>query len=208
MIKKVIFDLDDTLIINNENVKENYGNIIKKYNMNSNIDELYDVIGSYERVTKKYDRYELLCLINNYYNSNYDIEIVDDIIDAVGKWSYDVSKDIIDTLEYLSNKYDLYVLTNWFYKSQVQRLKTAGIYKYFKEVRSAEICTKPNEEAFNQFLYDCEPNECVIIGDDINIDMIVPKKMGMDTILCDFKGKNLIYDGKIITDFKKLVDIL
>ena len=34
------------------------------------------------------------------------------------------------------------------------------------------------------------------------------KKIGMKTILCNFKNKKLNYDGKVITSFKELVDIL
>jgi FMN phosphatase YigB (HAD superfamily) len=208
MIKKVIFDLDDTLIINKIDVMNNYDYILKKYNMNTTINELYDVIGSYEVSTNKYDRYELLDLINNYYKSNYSIELVDDIIDAVGEWTYEAPKEVVDTLEYLSNKYELYVLTNWFHKSQEQRLKTAGILKYFKDIRSAEIVTKPNEEAFKQFFNDCTPGECVMVGDSIKMDIEVPNKLGMKTILCDFKNKGLKTDGKIITSFNELVDML
>ena len=208
MIKKVIFDLDDTLIINSTNCSDNYGDVLKQFGLESSISELYYIVGEYETRTKKYDRQELLDLINNHYNSNLLIEFVDAIIDAVGKWSYPASEDTINTLDYLSNKYELYVLTNWFHKSQVERLSTAGILKYCKEVRSAEIVTKPYKEAFEQFFDDCNPEECVMIGDNYKIDIEVPNELGMKTILCNFKNKQLDYDGKIITDFKELVDIL
>ena len=208
MIKKVIFDLDDTLIINKENGMSNYDRIVKKYKLDSSVQELYDVIGMYEHLTKKYDRYELLDLINKHYNTNYSVDIVDDIIDAVGEWTYVAPQKVKDTLKYLSSKYELYVLTNWFTKSQVQRLKTAGLYGYFKDVISAEVCAKPNEEAFSQFYKDCLPEECIIVGDNYKMDIEVPEKLGIKTIMCNFKNKTINYDGKVITDFKELVDVL
>lgn len=211
MIKKVIFDLDDTLIINNDNVILEYLPILKKYNLESSeesLKELYDVIGEYEYNTTKYNKYELLDCINKHYNKNYDIDLVDDIIDAVGRWTYPAPKELIDTLEYLSSKYELYVLTNWFLKSQKERLEKSGIYKYFKEIKSAEEYVKPNKEAFEQFFNDCNSDECIMIGDNYNIDIKVPIELGMETIMCNFKNKNIKYDGKVITNFKELVNIL
>ena len=116
MIKKVIFDLDNTLIINPDNCMDNYQIVIDKYSMNTNVLELYDVIGEYEEMTTKYKREELLNVINNHYKTNYGIQLVDDIIDCVGMWTYPAPSNVVDTLKYLSSTYELYVLTNWFYK--------------------------------------------------------------------------------------------
>ena len=208
MIKKLIFDLDDTLIINKDYFVYNYEKIIDKYKLNCDIKELYSLIGKYELSTKRYDKYELLNMINDYFNSNFSIELIDDVIDAVGMWVEPVSQDVIDTLKYLSNKYELYVLTNWFKKSQVNRLKKAGIYDFFIGIKSAEEYTKPSKEAFEQFYKDCLPEECLMIGDNYKIDIEVPDELGMKTIMCNFKNKDIKYDGKIITNFKELVELL
>ena len=208
MIKKIIFDLDNTLIMNSKNMADNYELIVQKYNMNTTKEELYDVIGMYETRTNKYKKEELLELINNYYKSNYSVEIVDDIIDCVSMWTYAASKELIDTLEYLSSKYELYVLSNFFLKSQETRLIGAGIYKYFKKVYSAEIWTKPDERAFTQFFDDCNPSDCVMIGDNYIMDIEVPNKLGMKTILCNFNNKDISYDGVVITKIEELINIL
>lgn len=208
MIKKVIFDLDDTLIINKDNYIDNYNIIINKYNLNSSIEEFYNVIGDYELSTNKYNKYELLELINKHYNTNFNIELVNDIIKVVGKWTDKASEEVVSTLKYLSQKYELYVLTNWFYDSQSERLKTAGIYNYFKDIKSADIITKPNEAAFKQFFDNCSAEECVMIGDNYKIDIEVPNTLGMKTILCNFKNKDNNYEGNVITKFDELVDLL
>ena len=58
-------------------------------------------------------------------------------------------KSIIPTLEYLSKKYELVILSNWFSYSQIERLKKIGMDKYFKEMYfTDEVKNKPNKEAF------------------------------------------------------------
>lgn len=211
MIKKVIFDLDDTLIINTEESINDYQLVLKKHNMPDSHEDalnLYKCIGNYELIAKRYDKVTLLDFINKNYNSNLGVGFVEDIIDVVGKWSKPASKQLIDTLEYLSSKYDIYLLSNWFIKSQVERLKIAGIYKYFKECIGAEEYVKPSVESYQIFFKDCLPSECVMIGDSYKFDIEVPIKLGMKAILCNFKNRKIEYQCTIINNWHEIKNIL
>jgi len=211
MIKKIIIDLDDTLIINNKESIKDYVNVLKKYDSNCEYEDalkLYECIGKYELSVDYYDKEELLYFINNYFNKDYDISFIDDILNAVGNWCYLIPDNLIDTLEYLSSKYELYVLTNWFTSSQSKRLDKVNISKYFKEIVGPEKYVKPSVEAFKYFFKDSKPEECVMIGDRYEIDIEVPLKLGMKAYLFDRLNKYDNIDCKKFSDWKELKDIL
>lgn len=192
MIKKIIFDVDDTLIMNERSAIEDYQKVFEKYGETSDQNkalELYKCIGEYELNTSSYQKDTLLEFINNYFNRNYPITFIDDIIDTVSSWYHKASPELVDVLEYLNEKYDLYILTNWFIESQIKRLEQAGIKKYFKEFVGSSEFVKPDPRAFEYFFKDCNPSECVMIGDRVDIDIDTPNNLGMKTILYDVKNK-------------------
>lgn len=183
MIKRIIFDIDDTLITFPKEFEEGYNNVLKKYNLNIDPIELYKIIGEYE-VSGKYKYYDvdkLLDLINERLNINLGKEFVNDFFDMYNKLITPVSNDVIDTLKYLSDKYELVTLSNWFTDSQKERLKCAGILEYFDEVYGTDIVPmKPNKESFMSVVGDHNIDECIMIGDNFDIDIKVPIEIGMN----------------------------
>lgn len=211
MIKKIIFDVDDTLIMNNKDAINDYQKIFEKYGESYNQNralELYKCIGEYELNTTSYQKNTLLAYINKYFERNYPIEFIDDIIDTVSSWYHKASPELIDTLNYLSNKYELDILTNWFIESQIKRLESAGIKDYFKEFIGSDKFVKPSKESFEYFFKDCNPSECMIIGDRFDIDIEVPLKLGMNAILYDVKNKYNELDCVKISNWNEIKDIL
>lgn len=92
-----------------------------------------------------------------------------------------VSDGVKDTLDYLSKKYELVTLSNWFTFSQEVRLKKAGIYKYFTKVYGTDIVPmKPKKDAFMSVMGNKKFDECLMIGDNFNMDIKVPYEMGMN----------------------------
>ncbi len=93
----------------------------------------------------------------------------------------------MDLLEYLSQKYDLYVASNGPYKQQMHRIEIANMSKYFKGYFiSEEIgASKPSEEFFQKGLSridNIKPQEVVIIGDSLSSDMLGGINSGIHTI--------------------------
>ena len=195
MIKKIIFDLDDTLI----KWKDEYNNSILyalddlniKYD-NMIVDNINKAIADYEKYNDTYDINKMHKMFEEYSKLKIPYEFMD-------KWLYHIEKchpnknlELEKTLEYLSSKYELVVLTNWFTKTQENRLRNYGIIKYFKEVIGTDnIKNKPNKEAF---LYACKPykeNECLMVGDNYEIDIKKAKELGLKTIQMGVDIKNI-----------------
>ena len=95
-------------------------------------------------------------------------------------------KDTIDVLEYLKSKgYKLGIIANQ-KKGLEKRLDEFGILKYFELVIASEEVgiSKPDKEIFIITIskVNCIPQECVMIGDRLDNDIIPAKQIGMKTI--------------------------
>ena len=95
-------------------------------------------------------------------------------------------KDTLDVLEYLKSKgYKLGIIANQ-KKGLEKRLDEFGILKYFELVIASEEVgiSKPDKEIFIITIskVNCIPQECVMIGDRLDNDIIPAKQIGMKTI--------------------------
>ena len=86
-----------------------------------------------------------------------------------------------DIEEKLSHKYELVLLSNYFEKSQRGRLKNVGINTYFPEYYGEKIC-KPNKQAYMDSIGEHQPSECVMIGDNLELDIRGAQNCGINTI--------------------------
>ena len=210
MIKRVIFDLDDTLLtgdFSSEDIlfenylgKEEYE--IWKKNSSS-------VIREYEDTHKTYNIRECSEFFSNKLNINFTTELVE-------KWIIDNSmcKDVIspnvkEILEYLKNKgYELSILTNWFKYTQEMRLKNADIFKYFNHFVYGEDSLKPTKESYLKAIDGYDASECIIIGDDLINDVTEPLKYGIDVIWYNKKNEENKYNVKEVKDLIEIKKIL
>ena len=132
--------------------------------------------------------------INNNLNLNLDISFIDELEKRQSKLSF-VNNDLIDVLDYLSKKYELVILSNYFTNIQKNRLKNAKIDKYFTKVFGGdEIKLKPRPEAFLNSL---------------KMDIEGALNVGLKVIAVDYFNKLPKSDKYIlIDDIKKLKEIL
>lgn len=212
-MKKIIFDLDNTLMMFDKEYINSYCKVLKSHNFDSNYYQalsLFESVGRYEMQGKKYNKQELLDFVNKDLNKNYKVKLIDEILDIIGNcWINPVSLELVDTLKYLSTKYELYVLTNWFTASQAKRLENVGILKYFKEVVGADMVSpKPAIESFSYIIKDTDPKDCMMIGDNIDIDIKGAKNAGIKTILYDYKNIYNGFTGNRITKIEELKEML
>ena len=126
MIKNLFFDLDDTIIKGNENNAKMYKEVLREHGYNEeDYMKIYTAIDEYEKnFTEEnniYDKTEMLDFVNKYLTKNYSYDFIEDIIKAGENWTEGViiSEDIISKL---SEKYNLYVYTNYFRETQENRL--------------------------------------------------------------------------------------
>lgn len=212
MIKRLIFDLDDTLIMWKDNYSTYLANLLDKFDKTYDEDYLIkmeNIIDNYRDDQFILTKEKLLSAINLGMNENYSFEFIKMLVDGVSECSEIASDELINTLEYLSSKYDLVVLSNWFEEGQRKRLEIAGIDKYFIKIYGAPYCLlKPNPDGFIKAMDNTKPSECIMIGDDIICDIEGAISAGIDAIYCNFKNKNIKYDGKTILKIEELKELL
>lgn len=212
-MKRLILDLDDTLI----DWKENYWDCVNRaldclhipYDANW-LQNFSQAIAKYETECDYYNMEEMLQYINEGTKSNLSMEFMekwqDNLAEAVPE---KLPIEIKETLEYLSQKYDLVVLSNWFSFSQINRLKNTGILQYFSHVYCAEnFKMKPNPEAFYVAKGEYNIEDCIMIGDDLKMDIEGAIKVGMKAIFYNKKNSDTILNCQMIYRFEELKDIL
>lgn len=98
-----------------------------------------------------------------------------------------VFPDTFEVLDYLVDKgYILHLITNGFEETQHSKLKHSGLAKYFKEVITSEGSNslKPKKEIFDyaMSLAGCTAEQCIMIGDSIEVDIQGAMNAGMDQV--------------------------
>lgn len=125
-----------------------------------------------------------------------------------------LAPNTIDTLEYLSGKqYKLYILTNGFIATQQTKMAHSKLDKYFDRIYSSEELgiNKPNTEIFHWAVSSVHgrKKECLMIGDDLEVDMIGAKNYGIDTAWFNPAGLESVfrptYTIRNMSDLKKIL---
>lgn len=91
-----------------------------------------------------------------------------------------------ETLEYLQKKYVLHIITNGFVEAQVIKMEAADLNKYFSEIIISEHTgfRKPDVRIFNYSMEKAGalPEECLMIGDGLEVDVVGAQKAGWRAI--------------------------
>lgn len=186
MIKRLIFDVDDTLIKWKEEYWDTLEQVFQELNIEYSkelLDKIVSAIGSYEQENQYYNKQKMLEHINKVTEHNLDMNFLDTTFEIFGKCVPKENDDIVNTLEYLNKKYELVILTNWFKDAQMLRLKNFGIEKFFTKIFTSEsFKVKPNKEAFISAMEDKFPEECVMIGDSLKKDIQGAINVGIKAI--------------------------
>lgn len=99
----------------------------------------------------------------------------------------------MEMLAYLSERYDVNVLSNGFKGVQQQKLRSGGIDGYIHRVVLSDDCgiTKPLRGIFDYALEVCgaEAASSVMIGDNYDTDVCGAKRAGWRTVLLNRSGK-------------------
>jgi putative hydrolase of the HAD superfamily len=115
-----------------------------------------------------------------------------------------------ETLSVLQQKYTLHILTNGFDGVQEFKLVNSGIRHYFATIVTSDSAgaRKPNPEIFefsiNQI--NATKSEVVIIGDDLEIDVLGGKAAGWDAIYFNPSENRL--NNPEVHEIKNLTDLL
>lgn len=187
MVKRIIFDIDGTLITG-VNFSCYVTNALKKYSINdlektkiflSNIKE-------YENIHNTYNRDLYLDFFSDKLGIKLDYSFLEIFFEEL-KYAVPKNNEGIKTMLESLNDYELVLLSNYFEESQRNRLTTMGINNFFSEYYGERII-KPNELAYIESCGIYKPYECVIVGDDKKLDIDIPKSLGFNTIYVNKDG--------------------
>ena len=213
MIKRLIFDVDNTLIVG-ANFKEAVEKTLRDLKIYSedNVEKFFKGISTYESIynSYNYDDYK------KHMEESMNVSISNNFLDVFFCYLKDVIPDIneklINTIDMLSKKYELVLLTNYFSISQLNRLNNMGIGKYFVEVYG-EGLIKPNKDSYIMACGFHKPEECVMIGDSLYLDVECAQKAGLKVIFVNTNKKptdnlNVVAVDKVEDITEEIIDNL
>jgi len=168
-----------------------------------------------EKITKEFLRYHRL-------KSAFDelsFEISDEIINGLAEdyikylpANHHLMPNAIKVLDYLVNRYNLYIITNGFKNIQNHKIESSNIKKYFKKIYDSESIgvKKPNPIVFNYALSDSNSvkTESLMIGDSLEADIEGALNIGMNAIHFIAHGEDHHSKCKIIHDLDELLNFL
>ena len=194
MIKRVIFDIDNTLIPWEKEYDKEINKALDSLKIQYKNQDLEQISQAFQEYENQYYTF-----INNYTEKKYPMEFIYNILD---RWANCVPKEIdfktIETLKYLKSKYELVILTDWYAEQQKKRLEKLDILKYFLNVYSAENTKrKPFKEAFMQAIGENKPEECIMVGDNLKRDIEGALDAGLKAIY--YNPNNKKFTGNCIS---------
>lgn len=232
--KTLLFDLDDTLIDDDENRRYAIKKILteRKENLNCDkIEKFIEVDNQFwkDRVDGKVkDPYEFKTIEEKiewvraqrfiiYFDNitlQEAIEINNRYMEFISENAIPI-KNAVDIINYLYKKgYEVYVTTNGPTKAANGKLEKINVKKYIKYTFSAEEAghMKPSSEFFNSFfekINNYQKEEMLIIGDDVEKDIQGGIRNGIDTCWFNHRRANsnikANYEIYDLLDLKKIL---
>lgn len=200
MIKRLIFDVDGTLIVGTD-FTPYVEKALRKHKIYSpqNVDKVFQALHTYESKYDNYNEEDFINYLESFLEINIDRNFLSTFFYELKNCVPSRNQKLIETISNLSKKYELVLLTNFFGASQLNRLNTMKIGKYFKEVHG-EKKIKPNPESYLCACGNHKPEECVMIGDSLEKDIKGAKDVGIHTVYINYQGiKEKFSDASIST---------
>lgn len=220
MVKAVVFDLDDTLYMENEFVEYGLKNA-------ANVAETdYDIVNANEKIRSLYQESKA-----NVFDRLVNAEKIKDKEMAVARLvkayrncepkSLRCNPGVLDLLKTLKKKeMHMGIITDGFADVQKSKIKALGIQEYIDEIVITDElggvqCRKPNPIGFEKMLkmLDVKPQEMVYIGDNPNKDFAIKKYLPIITARVDvpngiYRNSEYLYGIKPDIIVKQIGDIL
>lgn len=234
MYKYIIFDVDDTLFDFECAFRAARRNIVAKLGMElsqeymaldekigwkawdeSNLDrtELEDVQRNYHAYYYRY--------LRNYYSEliqelgvEIDVEeLVEVYIKSISESKVFIEPYTMQVYRSLSEHFKLALATNGLERIQKSRVSELLPYTFKTYISETLDCIKPSKQFYEHIIQDleCNPNECLMVGDSLVNDMIGAKSVEMDVCFYNIKKKDIPKDLLIdyeIGSIQELMKIL
>lgn len=227
--KNLFFDLDDTLWAFSLNARDTFEEMYLKYRYGRFFDSFQHFYTLYQRRnTELWEEYGSGQVTKEELNRQrflYPLQAVGADDAALAKSFSDDFFAVIPTksrlmpharevLQYLSPKYNLYILSNGFQELQCHKMRSSGIDGFFKKVVLSDDIgvLKPWPEIFHFALSatQSELRDSLMIGDSWENDITGAKRVGMHQAFYNAAGKtDLPFQPTYqLSDLKELMQIL
>lgn len=199
-VELFLYDIDFTLLIPHFNEEDEFFRSIMDLESAMRFEkEREKLIYAYEREHKRYD---IDSLSDWFIFNGYDLtpKLINEWIhfcgDVMGSDIPDGVYEHMESVKSLDKKQA--ISSNWFWYSQVNRLKREYLYDYFNTIVTGDMFLKPHKESYDYARGNIPRGRCLMIGDDLEKDFEVPISLGFKAILIDedFSFRDLI-GGKI-----------
>ena len=196
MKKIILIDLDNTLIDFNECARHSIINAFSELGF-TYTDKVFETfitenVKIWKRlekgeITKPQLRADRWNIILKKLGIDFDGTVLEEMFEnGVAKGAYAVD-GAYELLDYLKDKYKLYIVSNGFRFVQESRLKIGNFEKYFCDVFVSEDIgiPKPAKEFFDycfEKLGNPHKNDAILIGDSLTADIIGGINYGIDTV--------------------------
>jgi len=187
-IQHVFFDLDHTLWDFEKNSDLTFQKVFKINNLQIDVNSFLEIykplnfnywkLYREEKVTKSALRYGRLKETFDAINFKVSDELInlmaDQYITHLADFNF-LFDGTFEILDYLKEKYKLHIITNGFEEIQTKKMINSNIHHYFDKVITSESVgvKKPNPKVFDYALQmvKATPNECMMIGDNLEADI-------------------------------------
>lgn len=199
--KSLFFDLDDTLWAFSENARDTFREMYDKYDYGryfDSFDHFYTLYAQRnQQLWKEYGRGLITKDELNHRRFLYPLQTVGvedaGLAQAFAKDFFAViptkkklMPHVHETLEYLSTRYRLYILSNGFRELQYRKMCAAGIEKYFRQIILSEDIgiLKPRKEIFHFAMSATQSTlqDSLMIGDNGENDIAGARNAGIHQV--------------------------
>lgn len=221
-IKHIFFDLDHTLWDFDKNSELAFGLILSNYFPDIKIEDFVAIYAPInqacwklyqkDKITHQELRYKRL-------NDTFDVlnqKISDKQIDLISDEYIEFLPDFnhlfdnaIEVLNFLSENYQLHIITNGFAQVQDKKLNNSNISHYFQTITNSELAgaKKPNPIIFEHALKvaNAQKHESIMIGDCLDADVKGALDFGIEAI---FFNPNKIQVPQSINQIANLAELI
>ncbi|MFA8450621.1 MAG: YjjG family noncanonical pyrimidine nucleotidase [Bacteroidales bacterium] len=223
----IFFDLDRTLWDFESNAIETFKDLYKKHKLEEKgITDFLDFVkvykehneflwaqyreGNIKKEVLRSKRFSLTLKDYKIYDEILANEMGDDYID-ISPTKTKLFPNCIEILDYLSDKYNLHIITNGFEEVQYNKLINCGLFKYFDKIITSEKIgvKKPNPQIFIHATEEANTSieESIMIGDDFDIDIEGAQSVNMDQVyfnpFSDLETRKATYEISDLIELKK-----
>lgn len=224
-ITDIFFDLDHTLWDFDRNSALTFEKI---FNLNKVSLDLEEFLFHYEPINLDYwklyreDKVDKATLRYRRLSDSFDrlnYKVSDDLINKLsidyiaylGTFNH-LFEETLDILDYLYPNYRLHIITNGFSEVQYNKIKNSKIDHYFKTITDSEkVGVKkphPNIFEFALDLAEASKDSSIMIGDNLEADVMGALNCGLDAICFNIKNENVGAEVKQIRNLLQLKNYL